>query len=289
MLYTRTPDRQWARSGSGRSASGAAGSLIHCWQSCFRFLSPCQVHCTVSIEIEACQCESLQVWLFWLSTAKAPYKSFSSVHTGSNLEGWSGCSWTVSIEIEAFQWEGPKHHTNPAHLKILDQKIGWCRTGLVAVGLFSNEIEVCKLVQVPSVWRSMAKHHKNPAHLSVLDRVTDQWRANLAKVGLFSIEIEACQCESLQVWLVQLSTAKAPYKAHPYWIEARANGGPIWLQFDCSVSKSKLVSAHHSKFDWSNWVCLKHNTNPFHLSILDQIRGQWRANMAAVGLFSIEF
>jgi hypothetical protein len=51
---------------------------------------------------------------------------------------------------------------------------------------------------------------------------------------------------------------------HPYWIKSQANRVPIWLKLDCSVSKWMLVSASHSKFDWSNLVQQNHPIEPIH-------------------------
>jgi hypothetical protein len=50
-----------------------------------------------------------------------------------------------------------------------------------------------------------------------------------------------------------------------YWIKSQANREPFWLKLDCSVSKLKLVSANHSKFDWSNLV--QHHIKPIHTGL----------------------
>jgi hypothetical protein len=83
------------------------------------------------------------------------------------------------------------------------------------------------------------------------------------------------------------STIQIP-PIHLYWIKFQANGGLTWLLLDCSVSTLNLISANRSTFNQSERAWSKHHTNPLHLSILDRIGGQQRADLVTVGLFSIK-
>jgi hypothetical protein len=115
------------------------------------------------------------------------------------------------------------------------------------------------------------------------------WIELQANGGLIWLLLDCSVSTSSLVRSVWTSMAKAPYKSLcPCWIELEANRGLMLSQLDCSGSKSKRVSANRTTFDRSDQAWPKHHTNPTHLSILDQMAGQRKADLAIVGLFSIE-